>query len=404
MFRYVLPMAGLLPALAFAVDFSWTEPHLLRREALVEGRPYEYNSQAFVKRFGYRHLFEHPTTSEDGVRGTGGSVTSDRLFLDMQLAMTFPFDGERQEFFFSMERTEDFDGAYDRQIIGLAHHPSERLRLAVMGDVPAGKGDTDIYLEARWLGDAETDEPLVRLVVAFSDVLHDKRGHGEYRDRPITYFGHVRHRTPGWHGEVAVNRAPRATLVEPGEGRISADQTRAMIRGGIDGGRWWGGARWEGVRTARDYTFESPDMPPCDTFRRRADGITLSAGTDMHHWEPEVGVRYFRLREHGWSGTARAVRYRESRDEWVGYLRAHAAIGARQHFTPTVYLAHVDIDQQVERGIGRVRDESGWQLTVALPWSYLVDAERGGVLTVNPTIDLHRGWFGGGNVQLHWPL
>jgi hypothetical protein len=400
----LLLLVTLLPAAAaVALDANWAEPHLLRRDALLEGRPFEYNSEAFVKRFGYRHQFADPRPGTDGIRGTGGSVTSDRLFLDMQLTKTLRFDDARQEFFFSMQRTEDFDGSYDRQLIGLAHRLRDDLRVAVIGDVPAGKGDADLYFEGRWDGG---DHRLLRAVVAFTDVLHDKRGAGEYRDRPVAYFLQARHgAAERWQAEASVNHVPRATLVEPSHRvQVGAEQSRAMLRGRIERNAWLLDLRAEGERAERTFRFDREDMPPTDDFRRRMHALTVAATYTAHRLQPEVGARSFVLRERGWSGAARAVRYGEWRDERLVYLRARVATGARQQLTPTLYLAHVDVVQQVERGHGRVRDEREWQATLALPWSYAVDPARGGMLTVNLTVDLHEGWFGGGNVQLHWPL
>jgi hypothetical protein len=397
-------LAALLPAAsAIALDANWGEPHLLRRDALLEGRAFEYNSEAFVKRFGYRHLFTDPRPGEDGIRGTGGSVTSDRLFLDMQLTKTLRFEDTRQEFFFSMQRTEDFDGSYDRQLIGLAHRPRDDLRFAVIGDVPAGKGDVDVYFEGRW---ASGDHRLLRAVVALTDVLHDKRGAGEYLDRPVAYFLQARHGAAGrWQAEASVNHAPRATLVEPGYRiQVGARQSRAMLRSRIERHAWLLDLRAEGERAERTFQFDREDMPPTEDFRRRMHALAVAATYTAHRLQPEIGARRFALLEHGWSGDARAVRYREERDEWLVYLRARVATGARQQLMPTLYLAHVDVVQQVERGHGRVRDESEWQATLAMPWSYAVDPARGGMLTVNLTVDLHEGWFGGANIQLHWPL
>jgi len=92
------------------------------------------------------------------------------------------------------------------------------------------------------------------------------------------------------------------------------------------------------------------------------------------------------------------------RDEHLGCAGMHLRTGARHHWEPTLYFGHVDADRQFEQLTGEGRQESEWVGKLALPWRYVVDEEANALLTVNLTIRLHDARFGGGNIQLHWPL
>ncbi|MFU8814387.1 MAG: hypothetical protein ACNA7W_03515 [Pseudomonadales bacterium] len=173
----------------------WTEPSPWCREALLDGRDFNYSREAFLHRESYRHRSDEPTTDADGVRGTAGSVSGDELYTDIHLQKTFWADNERLGFFVRMQRFEDFDGRFDRQIVGVQAQLGSAWQVALAGDVKGSKAETDVQLEARWQPD---DHRLLRLVYVAPELFfNDKDGVGEYDKQPHTVFLHYRHRFGG---------------------------------------------------------------------------------------------------------------------------------------------------------------------------------------------------------------
>lgn len=55
-----------------------------------------------------------PAPGEDGLSGTGGSITGDELYLETNLQKTLYFDNDRYGIIARVQRREDFDGRFDR--------------------------------------------------------------------------------------------------------------------------------------------------------------------------------------------------------------------------------------------------------------------------------------------------
>lgn len=383
----------------------WTEPQPLRREALMEGRDYTYGSESFLHRFSYRHLSERPFSDEDGVRGTAGSVSGDELFVDIHGQKTLHFDDNRHYVFLRMQRFEDFDGRYDRQIVGVGRRFGESWRLALAGDVRSDKAESDIQLEARWRPD---DNRMLRMTYIAPEYFYNSKGDGsgEYKRRAHTLFVHYRHHSPaGWRGEVAVNYSPEARFQDDRQGVLaSGDQLRLMVRGSVPVGQFRVGARLELERTDRDFEWQQVPAAGADDFRRRMHGATLYLAMPGQRWSPEVGVRHFRLREDGWFGTELATVGQVRRNEPMAYASVTLDTGERHQWQPTVYVSNVEARRRFDQRPRDNRDREQWLGKLSLPWRYTVDQQSGAQLTVNLSMHLHEFAFGGGNVQLHWPF
>lgn len=382
----------------------WTEPNPWRREALLEGRDFNYSREAFLHRESYRHRSAAPATDADGVRGTAGSVTGDELYTDIHLQKTFWADNERLGFFVRMQRFEDFDGYFDRQIVGVTARLGSAWQVALAGDVKGSKAETDVQLEARWQPDGDR---LLRLVyVAPEPFFNDKDGAGEYDTRPQTAFVHYRHRFgAGAFAELALNHAPRAGFeTEDGGLRARGRQTRVLARGEVPLGAQRIGARLELEAARRHFEWSESPAPGADDFRRDMAAATIYAVFDETRFRPEIGVRRFSLKEDGWFGSGISSTGRVRRDEWIGYAGVLLRAGDRQQWEPTIYVDRHDVDRRFPDAIERNSQRDGWAAKLALPWRYLLDEASGARLTVNVTFRLHTADFGGGNVQLHWPL
>jgi hypothetical protein len=391
-------------ASADAIADVWTEPNPWRREALLEGRDFNYSREAFLHRESYRHRSNDPPTDADGVRGTAGSVTGDELYTDIHLQKTFWADDERLGFFVRMQRFEDFDGYFDRQIVGVAARLGSAWQVALAGDVKGSKAETDVQLEARWQPD---DDRLLRLVYVAPELFfNDKDGAGEYDKQPHTAFLHYRHNFGGGSvAELALNHSPRAVFdTEDGSLRADGRQTRLMARGEVPVGAQRLGARLELDRTRRRFDWTENPASGAESFRRDMVAATLYAAFDEVPFNPTVGVRHFSLKEDGWFGSGIASTGRVRRDELIGYAGVVIPATARQRWEPTVYVDRHDVSRRFFDVTGRDSERDGWAAKLAVPWRYLVSESNDAVLTVSLTFRLHTTNFGGGNIQLHWPL
>ncbi|MBZ2190196.1 hypothetical protein K8B33_13890 [Alcanivorax sp. JB21] len=391
----------------------WTEPAPLRRDALLEGRQFNYNSESFLHRLSFRQLSERPWSDADGLSGTAGSSRSDELYLDMFLQKTLRADDGRNEAFARMQRSEDFDGRFDRQIIGFGHRVGD-YRLAIAGDVQADKAETDVQFEAQWQPD---NYRLARLALILPDAyFNDKTPRdAEYRTKPLSYFAHARiggslNGHPGWGFQGALTYSPPARIIDHEMGiDASGNRTRAMVEITLPAqGALRPQVRLEGERSTRSFNFTRSDEPADDFFRRRMHSVRLMATHTTAHLTPSFGIYHLRLHESGWFGDNLAVSGRESRDELIGFIGIRQQLGDRWHWEPALYAGHSSVIQvQVAdtlSGDEQNKDENEWQGKLALPFRYTLDEANGAVLTINPTLRLHRAAFGGGNIQLHWPF
>lgn len=394
----------LLPTAAGALG-NWEEPHPWRRQALLEGRRFDYDSEGFLQYFSFRHLSSHPASHEDGVAGTVGSVTSDRALVDFRFRKRFVFDGERQSFLFQADRSEDFDGYYDRQLVGFSHRPTRHWRLAIRGDVRGDKAESDIWFQGEWLpGNGNR----LWLALILPDLwFNEKTDSGlEYREQPRTFFGQWQ--TGGDQGtrlEINLNHSPAVTIVDTNTGlEATGDQTRAMVALGYHETDWHGRLEVRGESTSRHYDFGTLPAPPADEFDREMHSATLSLTLDSLAWQPQFGLHHLRMREQGWFGTASGSTGEIVREEPLAWAQVTLPGGPRHHWEPALYISRPRIHQQVQSPQWHDRDTKAWRAKIAFPWRYVTDADAGGVITITPSLQLHQFGFGGGNVQLHWPL
>ena len=127
-----------------------------------------------------------------------------------------------------------------------------------------------------------------------------------------------------------------------------------------------------------------------------------SATLASHRLTPTIGLAYVRLDENGFFGRSLDdegdIRRREP--TLFGEFSVQAA--PNTVISPGLYLSAPDIQQSFEQ-----EDDlhhSGFLGKLALPIDIQLSASDNAVLTINPTFYLHTAGFGGGNLQLHWPL
>lgn len=69
---------------------------------------------------------------------------------------------------------------------------------------------------------------------------------------------------------------------------------------------------------------------------------------------------------------------------------------------PEIYLSAPDIERFYSET--PAKNHQGFTGKLALPFEVVLSAKENAILTLSPTLYLHRPAFGGGNLQLHWPM
>lgn len=397
--RAALLMPLFLAPAAQAADFHLAQPW--RQEAVVEGRDDVYNSERFLNELSFRH--QHPPgPTQQGLRGTAGSARSNRLFMDFRFYRDFAFDNEQQGFLLDIQRSEDLDGAFDRQLVGF-RYTLNNTDLRIHGDVFHDKSLSDIYLAARhnlsgneWLEAAwilpdayfnsktETDDQLVTKPQSLFLQWH-KGGLEESRDRGST---------------VSVTLSPESELVSQSAGlSVKSRSVKAALTQSFLFRRAEVTLRGQGEYVRRAYQLEEGGSPGFtrDHFQLLAEvappGLRLS---------PRLGISGLYLDETGYFGrninNTGAVR----RQEANVFGSVSFQLTPRTDLTPQLYLGAASIRQELQ---GEPEENhSGFIGKAAFPVNILVSAADNAILTINPTFYLHKSNFGGGNLQLHWPM
>ncbi len=246
--RLVIAVTGMLVLSAGDVTADiWSDPHPFRREALIDGRDFEYDSRSFLNRLSYQPLFAVPP-DRDGIFGSAGSVTSTELYLDVAVQQTLRFDDERHAVRLNYRRSEDYDGYFDQQRIGYGVDVSD-FRFGVSGDVRGAKAETDVYFEADWVPSEAT---LWRINLILPDAYLNQKGEdeAEYLSSARSWFVEWRQQWQGWQWRVAVNATPTIRLLDNLVDQAArAEQHRGMFELSV-GDKW----RWQ-----RRSAVEDPD-------------------------------------------------------------------------------------------------------------------------------------------------
>ncbi|MED5240000.1 MAG: hypothetical protein VX379_10525 [Pseudomonadota bacterium] len=382
---------------------NWHVPHPWRSEAVVTGRANDYGDEYFLHAFSYRHIQAHPSPVEEGIRGTGGSLTSDRLYLDFRYLQRFQFDNPDQAFVLDIQRGEDFDGSYDRQLVGFQQTLAQRWELSLQGDVFNAKSLSDIYFGVRrhhgngsWLQ--------VNWVLP-NAYFNDKTDtDSEIITRPQTLFLQWHQQTSAEDSmTLSLNHSPESTLNDRAQGdQVSSEQSRLALRLRKTTADWQWQTELKGERTRR--THQLIERPQVEPFRRDMGAVSLSARYRKHPLQPMLGAHYFWLKESGWFGRSLDGTARIERREPLLFGSISWRLTRSQTLSPTVYLSWPTVQQTVTNTRWSDRDENGFIGKLSLPWQILVSREHGAVLSIVPSLRLHRLAFGGGNLQLHWPL
>lgn len=375
-------------------------PQPWRQDAVVLGAEETADVERYLHELSFAHSQRAPSAIENGIRGTGGSVGTRRLYMDFRFRQDFAFNEGRQGFLLDIQRSEDFDGSYDRQLVGFRHQLTGATEVWLQGDVITDKSRADIYLSGRHTFDNESWIHGSWILPDF--YFNDKTDTNDtVVDRPQSFFLQW-HQPSGGHGTTAsLTYSPPSTFDSRSEGLVVENRS---LRGAVT--QEYRLETWQlrmdltGERTRRQYRLDgtSEDIPT----RRDHIGASAEAVYTAHRLQPGIGLHYFYLREQGYTGRnldeIADVRRKEPTLSGHFRLPLTPAVSLR----PEVYLSVPDIDQSYSQSDDE--DHHGFTGKLALPLEILLSPKDNAVLTLAPTFYLHKAGFGGGNLQLHWPM
>lgn len=396
----------LLWSSATFAESPWRDPHPQRLDGFVEGREFLYNSASFINRFSYRQLSDSPAPDEDGLSGTGGSISGDELYLETNVQKTLYFDNDRYGIVARVQRREDFDGRFDRQLLGVVRRFGDEWRAIFSADVSGDKGEIDFQYEAIWHPDQSRK---LRLAMVQVDRLYNNKGNSnnKYQRTPVTLFAHYQQQLQAQLGfDIAINYSPHAQYEDRDKNLyIRGDQLR--LAGSLTlkvTDDWQSSLAVKLENTHREFRALMPgDSASQDPFRRRMRSLTWSvrstAAAQLHG-----GLHYMTMDEQGWFGSNLSSPGTHQREETLLFAGLTMARGEVSWWQPTLTVGSIDVHRAFREHRGDSRQDDGWQARLSLPWRYVVNQRAGAILTLNPTLNVDSLKFGGGNIQLHWPL
>lgn len=375
-----------------------------RADAVVLGRDETYNPERFLHELTFRHQHPLPAATDNGVRGTGGSVSSRRLYFDFRFRQDFDFRGGNNGFLLDIQRSEDLDGAYQRQLVGFRQSVGADTEIWLQGDVFSDKAESDIYLSARH---HLSESSWVHASLILPDYYFNDKTNTEDRvaKEPRSWFlqWHRQGDTATEGTTVSVNLSPDSRFVSQQQDlTVSNESQRVALTHRQQAGEWLLGLHLEGERTRRDYSLQEPDGEVPTGFDRDHIEARGTATLTSHRLAPTAGLAWLQLDETGFFGRELNDQGSIRRREPTVFGEVTFSVTPSTSFSPGIYLSAPDIRQTFETE--RSRRHTGFTGKLALPIQTRLSATDQAVLTLNPSFYLHKVGFGGGNLQLHWPF
>lgn len=403
---FLLLAAAMLPfpALgAFSQDLR-LEPQPYRQGQILQGRSFNYNAESFMHRASFAPPV--PVSAKviprDRITGTGGSSRTDELFVDMAVQTTRSFD-EGVHLQYRFRRSEDFDGRYDRNLVGLGYRFSPQLSARLMADVVGDKSRIDLQPEISWQPDPRLE--IQAALVLADNLFNSKQDNDRFESSPLTGYlalgwqFHPSHRLRGY-----ANITPRTSLI------LGESQRRFREQSSRGGAAW----DWQ-ISPGRQLQW----LAEGESTNRNANdlGQGTDAVMDRRYWRSRVayhrrqdgvgklrlGGQFLFLRERGnFVGDQQEL---TDRRENMVFAGTGWRLSEYWLFEPTAFVTHVEGEslKREEQDEGP-EDLDGVYGKVALPLIWQPRGPEGPVLHLNPTLRLHTAAFGGGNLSLHIPL
>lgn len=400
----LIPTIALMATDAFALfgrDLLM-EPLPFRQDRVLQGRDLFYNEESFLHRASF--AIPEPVTATpvapDHMQGTGGSSRSDELFLDVGIQATRALT-EQFDFQYRFRRTEDFDGRFDRNLIGFGLQPHQHWDFRFMADVTGDKSRTDLQPEISW---QHPNGHSVRAALVFTDAMfNDKQKLNAYREEPVTAFlGAKWQLSPHHQLRGYLDMTPDTVLEARDRNRLFRNES---ARGGLawdwetaQGIHW----RWlvEGKAVDREQT--ALDGGPLETMSRRfwRSRIELAVpGSNNSQWR--AGAQALSLDESGaFIGNNQQL---TDQKETLVFAGLNRKLSSAWRFRPALY---VSVSEGESRRISSTSPSSEDDVNdkLALPFEWQPKGAEGPRITLNPTLHLAEPSFGGGNLQVSIPL
>ncbi|NMT62381.1 hypothetical protein [Marinobacter orientalis] len=377
-------------------------PQPWRQEAVVMGADETDNEERYLHELSFQHSQPAPSVIDNGIRGTGGSVGSRRLYLDFRFRQDFGFNENRQGFLLDIQRSEDFDGSYDRQLVGFRHQLTDATEVWLQGDVFPDKSRSDIYFSGRH---SFSNESWIHGSWILPDAYFNSKTRSDdaFVDPAQSFFIQ-------WHQPAAkhqlgttasVTYSPPSTFESREESLVVENETiRGALTHQLRRGHWSLRAALGGEYTRRHYTLD--ERPGTIATSRDHISFDVEAVHKHHRLQPGIGMHYFYLREQGYTG--------RNLDEIADVRRKEPSLSGQFRLpltpavtlTPSIYLSVPDIEQNYSKSGDD--NHHGFTGKVALPFDIVLSREENAILTLATTFYLHKAAFGGGNLQLHWPM
>jgi hypothetical protein len=80
------------------------------------------------------------------------------------------------------------------------------------------------------------------------------------------------------------------------------------------------------------------------------------------------------------------------------------SLSPRSTLRPAIYLGAPEVSQSFSNDEVSDLDSNSFRGKLALPLAITLSRQEPVILTIAPTFRLHEAAFGGGSLQLHWPL
>jgi hypothetical protein len=385
---------------------GYADPRPFRMGDALAGRDIHYNDVSFLHRISFMPLMPPASglaEDREGLYGSAGSTRSNELYTLMQLQKTMPLDNDwflRYRF----QRDEDFDGRYDRNLIGVGRNFGTRWSAGFSGDIEGDKSRIDLQADLSWRD--ETGNHARFALVAPDYLFNDKQEAARFTRQPYTGFADLRWQwTPALALLAFVNHNTETRLRnESMDQDFHYRQTAGGVGFDADLAIWRLRVWLEGEQGRRRYESLSDSFAPA-RFSRRHRELGAELGRDLGPGlAGRAGVRLLWFEETGRHGGDPLEELRLRREETMLYAGVSWRLGARYRFHPMIYLNFIDNDERFPADPARNRDDEGFVGKLGLPLEVLVHEASGATLTFNPTLYLHRLAFGGGNLQASIPF
>ncbi len=385
---------------------DWTDPEPFRRDRL-SGREFDYNAESFLHRFSFEPkpaLGGFRTLDSNGISTVAGSTRSRELYVRTDAQLELPLDGPAFAGY-RFRRDEDFDGRFDQNLVGGGARVNG-WQASVWGDVVGAKEDVDVHADLRWQG--RQGNRIRAGIVAVDAFFNSKQRDGRYREYPYTYFLSGRWRATenlAFYGFSNVNAPVRLEMSTTGlrsddeqySGGVGVDLTVApAVSASVE---------LEGLYGLREQRALEGEVATEQRLRRSHVAVTAEL---RQRWDGGyrrwIGLRLLHFAENDRRPAAVTETVERERREYTLYGGQRWALGARTTFAPGVFLAFHDITEEYPDDSDSDGRDVGFYGKFTPALELVVNERTGGVVTLNPTVRLHRAAFGGGNVQVHLPF